>query len=101
MTARKKRDVLETAVRSIATRVTDADRLVDEAQAAGHDGLTLQAEIRRLELQDAKADLERELGGLFVECTSCRRHVHWGSGLGAELGNWAHAEPAPHGEPAT
>jgi hypothetical protein len=31
---------------------------------------------------------------------NCRQCVHWVSGLGVRPGQWAHREPAPHGEPA-
>ena len=59
----------------------------------------LQAKLLRLELLNVKADLEGELGRLILHCIACGRTVHWVSGLGVESGHWAHAEPAPHGEP--
>jgi hypothetical protein len=46
-----------------------------------------------------KADLERELGRLVLDCSACGRTVHWVAGLAASPGHWAHREPAPHGEP--
>jgi hypothetical protein len=54
----------------------------------------------RLELLRVKADLERELGELVLNCSSCGLDVHWISGLGVTPGHWAHREPAPHAEPA-
>lgn len=97
----RKRNVLEHAVRVLAEQAAKADRLVDEAIAAGGGShpVTVQAKMLRLQLLDVKAELERELGGLFAECTSCRRRVHWVSGLGVQPGHWAHREPAPHEEP--
>jgi hypothetical protein len=53
----------------------------------------------RLELLNVKADLERELGQLVLDCSDCGRTVHWVAGLGVSPGHWAHREPAPHGEP--
>ena len=47
----------------------------------------------------AAADLERELGELVLDCSSCERSVHSVSGLGVSPGHWAHREPTPHGEP--
>ena len=46
-----------------------------------------------------KADLERELGPLVLDCSSCGRRVHWVAGFGVAPGHWAHREPAPHPEP--
>jgi hypothetical protein len=53
----------------------------------------------RLELLRVKADLERELAELVLDCTDCGRTVHWVSGLGVAPGHWAHREPAPHHAP--
>jgi hypothetical protein len=72
--ARKERDILERAVHSIAERASQASAVVDEAYNAGLDGthpVTLQAKMLRLELLNAKADLERELGRLVLHCTAC------------------------------
>jgi hypothetical protein len=46
-----------------------------------------------------KADLERELATWSPSCLDCSRDLHWVAGLGVTPGHWAHAEPAPHGEP--
>ena len=54
----------------------------------------------RLELLKVKAELERELGQLVLDCSDCGRTVHWVSGLGVTSGHRAYREPAPHGEPA-
>ena len=53
-----------------------------------------------LRLELLKADLERELETWVPNCTKCGLDVHWVAGLGISPGHWAHAEPAPHGEPA-
>jgi hypothetical protein len=75
---------------------------VDEAIAAGGSDhpVTAHAKMRRLELLKVKADLERELGTLSLNCSMCSLDVHWVSGLGVRPGHRAHREPAPHGEPA-
>jgi hypothetical protein len=54
----------------------------------------------RLEPLNVKADLERELGRLVLHFTACGLDVHWVLGLSASPGQWAHREPAPHGDPA-
>jgi hypothetical protein len=54
----------------------------------------------RLELLKVKADLERELGKLVLNCTACGVEVHWVQGISmSDPGHWAHRFPAPHGEP--
>ncbi len=100
--ARRERDVLEHAVRTIAEQAAKADELVDEAKAAGGGDhpVTVHAKMLRLELLKVKADLERELETWSLNWTKCGLDVHWVSGLGVTPGRWAHAEPAPHGEPA-
>jgi hypothetical protein len=55
---------------------------------------------RRRKILKVKADLERELETWSLNCTKCGLDVHWVGGLGVSPGRWAHAEPAPHGEPA-
>ena len=62
--------------------------------------VTIHAKMLRLELLNVKADLERELETWVPNCTKCGLDVHWVGGLGVSPGHWAHAEPAPHGEPA-
>lgn len=42
----------------------------------------------RLELLTVKADLERELGRLVLDCSSCGHTVHWVAGLGVSSGHW-------------
>jgi hypothetical protein len=46
-----------------------------------------------------KADLERVLERLVLDCIVCGRTVHYVGGLGVRAGHWAHAEPAPHATP--
>jgi hypothetical protein len=97
------RDPLERAVRAVSEQSKAADALVNEVRAAGlgdSHPVTLHVKMLRLELLNVKADLERELGQLVFDCSSCGRRVHWIPGLGVEPGHWAHREPAPHGEPA-
>jgi hypothetical protein len=53
----------------------------------------------RLELLNVKADLERELEDLALDCVNCGRLVHSVAGLGVTPGHWAHREPAPHHDP--
>lgn len=99
---RSERDFLERAVQTLSEEAMKADALVDEALNPGLDGsqsLTLQAKMLRLELLNVKADLERELGRLVLDCSDCGRLVHWVSSLGTTAGHWANREPAPHGEP--
>lgn len=78
------------------------DAIVNEALDSGLDGshpVTLHAKMLRLELLNVKADLERELAQLVLDCSDCGRRVHWVTGLGPSPGHWAHSEPAPNHEP--
>ena len=61
--ARREREILEHAVRTIAEQAVKADELVDEAKAAGGGDhpVRVHAKMLRLELLKVKADLEREL----------------------------------------
>lgn len=52
----------------------------------------------RLELLKVKAELERGLEDLVLNCRDCGLDVHWVAGLGVRPGHWAHRESA-HGEP--
>jgi hypothetical protein len=100
---RRERDILEHAVHTIAEQAAKADELVDEAIEVGHgrsDPLVVHAKMLRLELLKVKADLERELEDVVLDCSKCGLDVHWVSGLGVMPGHWAHREPAPHGDPA-
>jgi hypothetical protein len=93
----------ESGTSSSAEQAAKADALVDEAIDVGHgrsEPLVTHAKMLRLELLHVKADLERELEDFSLNCTRCGLDVHWVSGLGVSPGYWAHAEPAPHGEPA-
>lgn len=99
---RTDREILERAVQVVSEQAAKAGALVDEAMDAGLDGshpLTVHAKMLRLELIEVKADLERELGRLILDCSDCGRTVHWVAGLGVTPGHWAHREPAPHGNP--
>jgi hypothetical protein len=72
--ARRERDILEHAVRTIAKQAAKADDLVDEAKAAGGGDhpVTVHAKMLRLELLKVKADLERELEDFSRAPTQCR-----------------------------
>jgi hypothetical protein len=60
--ARREREILEHAVRTLAEQAVEADELVDEAAAGrGSHPVTFHAKMLRLELLKVKADLEREL----------------------------------------
>lgn len=70
--ARQERDIHERAVRTLADQAAKADALIEEAIDAGLDGshpLTVHAKMLRLELLNVKADLERELGRLVLDCS--------------------------------
>lgn len=99
----RRSDRFWSAPRILADQASAADSLVDEALDAGLDGshpVTVQAKMLRLELLSVKADLERELAHLVLDCSRYDRTVHWVAGLGIVPGHWAHREPAPLHEPA-
>ena len=89
-------------VHAVARQAAAANALVHETLDVGlgaSDTVSLHAKVLRLELLRLKADLERELGQLVLDCASYGRRVHWVAGLGVTAGHWAHREPAPHHEP--
>ncbi|HET9723051.1 MAG TPA: hypothetical protein VFR44_04315 [Actinomycetota bacterium] len=61
--------------------------------------VVIHAKMIRQELLRVKAELERELERLELDCSACGRRIHWVAGLGVRAGHWAHREPAPHGAP--
>jgi hypothetical protein len=68
----------------VSEQATKADTIVDEALVAGLDGshsVTLQAKMLGQELLQVKADLERELERLVLDCFAC--------GPDRALGRWA------------
>ena len=78
--ARREREILERAVHAVAEQAAKADGLVDEVLAAGaseSDPITIHAKMLRLELLRVKAELERELGTLVLNCTACGMEVRW------------------------
>jgi hypothetical protein len=86
----------------VTEQAANADALVDKAMAAGMDGsdpITIHVKQLRAELLAVKADLERELERVVLDCTVCGRTAHYVGGLGVRAGHWAHAEPAPHATP--
>jgi hypothetical protein len=101
--ARRERDILERAVHSIAEQAANTNKVIDDAAYAGlaaDHPVTLQAKLIRLELLKVKADLERELGKLVLNCTQCGMEVHWVQGISmSDPGHWGHRFSAPHGEP--
>jgi hypothetical protein len=99
---RDKREILERAVQRITEQAANADAILDEAMAAGLDGsdrVVVSTKVLRAELFSVKADLERELERVVLDCTACGKRVHYVGGLGVRAGHWAHAEPAPHATP--
>jgi hypothetical protein len=99
---RPEHSILERAMRAVSKQAAAAGELVHEAHedGLGSHSVTLHAKMLRLELLNVKADLERDLGQLVLDCSSCGQRTHWIPGLGVEPGHWAHREPAPHHEPA-
>ena len=96
------REVVERAIKRVTEQAANANAIVDEAMAAGLDGndrVTIGVKMLRAELLNVKADLEREIERLVLDCTVCGRKVHYVGGLGVKAGHWAHAEPAPHATP--
>ena len=93
--ARREREILEHAVRTIAEQAVKADELVEEAKAAGggNHPVTVHAKMLRLELLKVKADLERELEDFSLNCSKCGLDVHWVSGLGVKPGHWVTESP--------
>jgi hypothetical protein len=91
--ARREREILEHAVRTVAEQAVEADELVDEAKAAGGGDhpVTVHAKMLRLELLRVKADLERELEDFVLNCSKCGLDVHWVPGLGVTPGHWGQA----------
>jgi len=70
--ARQERDILCHAVATLSEQAANADALVDEAcrrQPGRLRPITVQAKLLRLELLDVKADLERDLGQLVLDCS--------------------------------
>jgi hypothetical protein len=96
------RAVLEPAIRRVTEQAANADAIVDEGMAAGLDGsapLVVNIKMLRAELLSVKADLERELEKVVLDCAVCGKRVHYVGSLGVRAGHWAHAEPAPHETP--
>jgi hypothetical protein len=68
------------------------------ALAADHP-VTVAAKHVRLELPNVKADLQRELARLVVDCTAYGQEVYWVQGVSmTDPGHWGHRFPAPHGK---
>ena len=96
------REILERAVGSISEQAVAAQAVVVEAHVAGLDDshtVAIRAKMLRLELLQMKGYLERELGLLVLDCSECGQTAHYVAGLRVTPGHWAHAMPAPHGEP--
>jgi hypothetical protein len=88
---------------AIAEQAATTNKFIDEAMEDGlaaDYSITIAAKQVRLELLKVKADLERELGKLVLNCTACGMEVHWVQGVSlADPGHWGHRFPARHGEP--
>lgn len=96
------RAVLERAIQRVTEQTANADAIVDEALVADLDGadkIVVSTNMLRAELLSVKADLERELEKVFLDCAVCGKRVHYVGGLGVRAGRGAHAEPAPHATP--
>jgi hypothetical protein len=97
------RDILERAVHSISEQAAKTNEVIDQAMEAGlaaDHPVTVTAKMLRLELLKTKAELERSLSELVLDCTACGMEVHWAQGISmSDPGHWGHARPAPHGEP--
>jgi hypothetical protein len=68
------REVLERAIRRVTEQAANADTIVDEAMAAGLDGsdrVVVGTKMLRAELLSVKADLERELERVLLNCVVC------------------------------
>jgi hypothetical protein len=102
--SQRERHILERAIHSIAEQAANTNGIVEEAIQAGLPAdhpVTVATKMLRQELLQVKADLERELGKLWLTCRDCGMDVHWVQGIAvSDPGHWAHARPAPHGEPA-
>lgn len=71
-----------------------------EADLGDSNLVALRAKMLRLALLNVKAELERELGQLVVDCATCGQRVHWIPGPDVTVGHWGHRKPAPRLEPA-
>src|SRR4029450_6791315 len=95
----EEREVLEPAVRRVIEQAANTDATVDEAMVAGPDGshkLVVSVKMIRAELLSVKADLERELERVVLDCVVCGRTVHYVGGLGGRARHSAHAQPTRH-----
>jgi len=83
-------------VHAVTEQAAKADDLIDEAITVGHgpsDPPVVHANMLRLELLNVKADLERELGELVLNCRRCGLDVHWVAGLGVKPATGRTASP--------
>jgi hypothetical protein len=91
-------------VHAIAEQATNSNKVIDDAIEAGlaaDHPVTVAAKQVRLELLKVKADLERELGKLVINCTACGMKVHWVQCVSmSDPGHRGHRFLAPHGKPA-
>jgi hypothetical protein len=80
----------------------ETNDLIDEAMNAGlvaDHPIPVGAKMLRLELLKTKAELERSLSELVLDCTACGMEVHWVQGVSvADPGHRGHRHPAPSGE---
>jgi hypothetical protein len=97
MTGRE-RDILERSVHAIAEQAANTNKVIDEAMGAGLPAdhpVTVAAKQLRMELLKVKADLERELGRLVLNCTACGLEVHWVQGISmSDPGHWGAPLPS-------
>jgi hypothetical protein len=77
---REERAALERAIHRITEQAANADAIVDEAMDAGlggSDTLTVHVKMLSAELLSVKADLERELEKIVLDCAVCGRTPHY------------------------
>ena len=86
------------SVHAIAEQAANINKVIDEAMEAGlaaDHPVTVAAKQVRLELLKVKADLERELGKLVLNCQPCGTEVQWVQGNSmADPGHWGHRSGA-------
>jgi hypothetical protein len=93
------RAVLVRAIR-VTEQAANANALVEDAMGTGLGSHRIVVSIKMLRVElSVKADLERELERIVLDCAACGRTAHYIGGLGVRAWHWAHAEPAPLATP--
>jgi hypothetical protein len=97
----EERRVLERAVQRVTEQAANANAIVDEAMDArlnGSEPFIVNIKRRRAELLSVKADLERELERLWLNCVVCGVPAHYVGGLGVRpvTGRTQYRHRIPH-----